>query len=267
MKYYAPRHNLIEDVVSILEPSQKVTKLSIVQYLRCVVAAPDNNMVLNHIVRHDLLRPVLGLLWSARRSRKDDLLSSTVLEMINFCCERAGHDSRQVYTREACSDFANKETYASIRNHLIETIHKDDSGGGLPRVDSVASASTDPCNAGLGDVVLTLPSHRARWSATYGDSDLVGSSLLDPPALLHQLVSPRSLGRVTDSLRWLRVGFMVGFLQRKLHLRLVAMYLCMKTKVEAGCRTLPHHLQTLIRAILFWLWLMDNRRGASQAII
>jgi hypothetical protein len=141
MRYYAPRHNTLEQVVAVLPMSHKVVQLAIIQYLRTVLGAKDNEMVINHIVRHNLLRPVLQMLKTARS--KDDMISSAILELVVYVCEDSGLHANIAekvvrYMQEQLADCLQHPTHAHVRGVLQ---HAFDRGScqSSPRSPSVLS--------------------------------------------------------------------------------------------------------------------------------
>jgi len=82
MKYYMMRNATIARVCRLLECPYKHLHLSAIRFIRTVIAAKDE-FYFRHIIKQDLLRPVLNILKKSRNDG-DNLLSSAVLELVEL---------------------------------------------------------------------------------------------------------------------------------------------------------------------------------------
>mmetsp|Transcript_3864 Transcript_3864/g.6025 ORF Transcript_3864/g.6025 Transcript_3864/m.6025 type:complete len:1008 (-) Transcript_3864:216-3239(-) len=102
MKYFVMRNSAISRVLRLLQSSYKHLHICALKFTRAVIAIKDE-FYHRHIVKFDILKPVFELF--SRICTKDNLVTSTIVEIVNFIWEERIHSLVSYVVEKHKKDF------------------------------------------------------------------------------------------------------------------------------------------------------------------
>jgi len=140
MKYFVVRNGAIGLILRLMKSNRRQLQLSAIKFMRTIVASKDE-FYLRNVVKQDLLSPILNVL----KLGKDGLITSAVLEMVDFIC------TQQIYILVNCifekhgESFANQicaEIHEKIKRANDQAIKSATDGTGLNNMGSIENPAS-----------------------------------------------------------------------------------------------------------------------------
>ena len=176
MKYFIMRNSVIARTLRVLESPHRQLHVGAVKFVRTVLATKDE-FYHRHIVKLDLLRPVLEALTSS--AKKDNLISSAIAELVEFVRTESIRTLADyiVEKHSACFTGAHSELLERLMIRYEQGKDRDrdrnlgyevpeETGGGFPGQNDGFSKGN-----GLGMSRQTPPSSRSRRISAISDSN------------------------------------------------------------------------------------------------